>query len=260
MMSKNFLISSFLSATFCLSGCADKADNLPSTVSSTIGNIEITAEDYATVKQFSSRSDERKKAAFASFYERFKMATFLESGELKDDKKLKVDIATSFQQLVLNRYFKSFMEENLTDDRIQAYYDAHKLDFIEKIFSVTAITLRSAPVTSPEQVSNLLERAEEISALIKKGAAIDEIEGVFSSTLELSRKNTTSATLDILRKLEIGQLSDPVEARAGVQLFRLNAVAELDVSEADVLAKARYSLQQDMKAKEYDRIKKLAGL
>ena len=249
MRSKKGLV--LLVISFSLFGCNKEGGDVGAEeiLSQNFFNLDVDLDEYASIKQFSDRSRERKEAGFKAFVERYNMASYLMENDLKENKEVRLQLAEIFQKKIIEHHFGDYVTKNISDEMAKQYYEEHKTEFIDSEYETTVISLRNGP-SSLNAESELTKRALDISGQIKAGVDLGEIDGVLISNLILKASNAEAKALEQLKSINVGELTIPIKTRTGIKLYRLDSKTELNVSLEELMPKIRYRLEQNIKKTE----------
>jgi len=249
-----------LLAIYCfLFGCSKGVDETPPVNKSFVNifDLDITKDEYASIKQFSDRSDDRKNAAFKSFSDRYEMATYLMNHDLKENNEIRLKLAEFFQREVINDHLNNFLAEKISDEMVLEHYEKNKEQFIYNEYTVTVIGLRGTPSLSNDELK-LEQTAKNISEQIVSGLDLNTIKDVYISDQVIRESNTNSKIVEQLRRIDVGGVTEPIKTRVGVKLYRLDGVNELEHSFEEIKSKIRYTMEQEARSAEFDRLLKLS--
>lgn len=232
-------------------------------------NFELTAEEYAEIKRIPDRAEARKEAAFNSFSERTQIANYLLEGPLKLDVGVQVLAIEAKNKLTIDAYLERFVDSEITEEAIQAFYDENKGDFLHADYHVSHLLIRLPGTESEQDVEVAFATAQELREKLEAGedfAALVTAHSDDKSTIDqggklspISTRNGDPAITEALASLEEEGISQPVRTRLGIQLFRLDAKEEQQIEYESVKDKIAYQLRQEIKEKELARLREIAN-
>jgi peptidyl-prolyl cis-trans isomerase SurA len=173
-------------------------------------NLDVSEEVTAAVKRLREESnipnDEALEAALKQEGSSLK--------ELREDFRRRI-----IQQRILWNYVQG--KVNISEDEIKNYYDQHKSELMtEPRSKITRYTISDENVTKEE----LKTEADSVLSELRGGKEIDP--AVFphlkvDAGVEYARADIDPKIADILDKVEVGSLTDPVEIGTGYIIFKV---------------------------------------
>lgn len=250
----------FLLVISCLLlGCTNDIDegSIVNERSDNAFDLDITSDEYASIKQFSGRSEERKNVAFKSFSDRYEIASYLINHDLEENNEIKLKLAEFFHREVINYYLNDLVAEKISDEMIFDYYKKNKDQFIYNEYIVSVVSFRNNPSFSKDEVK-IEKKIKDVSEQIVKGMNLEEIKDVHISDQVIRESNSNQETIEQLKAIDVGGVTNPIKTRSGIKLYRLDSINELANSFEELKSKIRYKMEQDVRSAEFERLLKLS--
>jgi peptidyl-prolyl cis-trans isomerase SurA len=154
---------------------------------------------------------------------------------------LKTQIRNSLlTQEVIRREVGSHI--NIPNDEVKKYYDEHQKDFIRPEQVVLAEIFLSTDGKSPEEMSSVEKKAEDLRNRVVKGEEFSEIAKHFSEgstakdggTLGTFERGQLDKQLeDVVFKMNKGQMTDVIQTKSGFEVLKVEAHFEAGLQPQD---------------------------
>ena len=131
---------------------------------------------------------------------------------------------------------------SIPNDEVKKYYDEHQKDFVRPEQVVIAEIFLSTAGKSPEEMSSVEKKAEDLRNRVVKGEDFNEIAKHFSegSTATdggllgtFERGQLDKQLDDIVFKLEKGQMTDVIQTKTGFEVLKVEAHFEAGLQPLD---------------------------
>ncbi|MGB8525079.1 MAG: peptidylprolyl isomerase [Candidatus Acidiferrales bacterium] len=131
---------------------------------------------------------------------------------------------------------------SIPNDEVKKYYDDHQKDFVRPEQVVIAEIFLSTAGKSPEEMSSVEKKAEDLRNRVVKGEDFNEIAKHFSegSTATdggllgtFERGQLDKQLDDIVFKLEKGQMTDVIQTKTGFEVLKVEAHFEAGLQPQD---------------------------
>ncbi|HXO05483.1 MAG TPA: peptidylprolyl isomerase [Candidatus Sulfotelmatobacter sp.] len=154
---------------------------------------------------------------------------------------LKTQIRNSLlTQEVIRREVGSHI--NIPNDEVKKYYDEHQKDFVRPEQVVLAEIFLSTDGKSPEEMSSVEKKAEDLRNRVVKGEEFSEIAKHFSEgstakdggTLGTFERGQLDRQLeDVVFKMNKGQMTDVIQTKSGFEVLKVEAHFEAGLQPQD---------------------------
>jgi peptidyl-prolyl cis-trans isomerase SurA len=154
---------------------------------------------------------------------------------------LKTQIRNSLlTQEVIRREVGSHI--NIPNDEVKKYYDEHQKDFVRPEQVVLAEIFLSTDGKSPEEMSSVEKKAEDLRNRVVKGEEFSEIAKHFSEgstakdggTLGTFERGQLDKQLeDVVFKMNKGQMTDVIQTKSGFEVLKVEAHFEAGLQPQD---------------------------
>ncbi len=210
------------------------------------------------------KSVERQQRVFQNFEQRTRIADYLLAEEYAGDAELEVRLLQARNKQVIELHLQNTTANAVPDEAVQAFYEEHSDRFAIYEYSVAHILIRErnqdAIAETLMAISERLDAGESFEVLV-----LDYSEDMASKNnngvLDAMRSDSGAREIiEVVSRLEPGEISVPVQTRRGTQIFKLlekNTAGAVEFE--SVKAKVRYQLEQQAKTKELERLAKIAS-
>lgn len=247
-------------------GCNQQGD-----VIAKVGDRKITAPEFAAYRHFKRIPDNDQKrgdALLNDYLQREALAQAItETGSL-DKAQIDAELDEFRQQMLISRYFESFLDKAVTESAIQNFYAANADRYEEKRVHVAHILIRTRPEMTDAELKAKLTQAHEIASLANSGKDFSELAAQYSED-ELSAKKggdlgwMKAGAIDAsfskeAFELAVGKTSEPVKTPYGFHVLKVLEAPTVVKQPFDaVKGDIRYELRSQAKEAE---LKRLQGL
>lgn len=247
-------------------GCNQQGD-----VIAKVGDRKITAPEFAAYRHFKRIPDNDQKrgdALLNDYLQREALAQAItETGSL-DKAQIDAELDEFRQQMLISRYFESFLDKAVTESAIQNFYAANADRYEEKRVHVAHILIRTRPEMTDAELKAKLTQAHEIASLANSGKDFSELAAQYSED-ELSAKKggdlgwMKAGAIDAsfskeAFELAVGKTSEPVKTPYGFHILKVLEAPTVVKQPFDaVKGDIRYELRSQAKEAE---LKRLQGL
>jgi len=260
-----------ITLSFILSACG-KGDKNPTLAK--VNGIEITKEQFDAFlkfKRIADRNDKKQSALLDQYIEREALASMIEKDDLIDKTMTQAELNEFKKEMLITRYFETYLNDTVTDQSVQNYYNTHAGDYEEKKAHVAHILIRTnKKMSEPERMAKLTT-AQEAYSKIKSGKSFNDIAKDYSEDKVSSPKGGDLGWLkqgsispkfsDTVLSMKPGEVSEPFETPFGFHVVTLLEEPKV-IRQAfeTVSGNIRYQLRLEAKNAEMERLMKKAKI
>ena len=240
-------------------------------VVATVGDRKITQSEFAAYRDFKrvpETDTKRAEALLGDYVEREALAQAILSTKALDQKQIDAEIDEFRQQMLISRYFETFLDKAVTESAIQNFYTANAARYQEKRIHIAHILIRTRPEMSETELKAKLTQAHEVASQAHAGQDFSQLAAKFSED-DLSAKK--GGDLGCLKEgaidnafsqqvfaLAQGSVSDPIKTPYGFHVVKvIEAPTVVKQPFEAVKGDIRYELRSQAKEAE---LKRLQGL
>ncbi len=247
---------------FCLYGC-DKTDRVAE-----VGDESVTRqqyESYLKLKRIPLNDTAKYERQLVEYLKREAMAqAILEEGKL-DQALIDAEVEEFRKQLVISRYFETYLDDQATDEGIQNFYAENEENFTSEKVHVAHILFRVRPDMEESERSAILTTAHEAYSKIRAGESFDEMAKTLSEDKVSAAKGgdlgwikkgaVAPAFSDKAFALKKGEVSEPFLTPFGFHIVKVLDEKQLVKQPLEaVKGDIRYQLRNKAKAAEKERL------
>jgi peptidyl-prolyl cis-trans isomerase C len=254
------LLAALLGAT----GCKGKSNELASINGRSVKQTEFDA--HLKLKHISPADEKRRERALDEYLERTALSAVIEKQPNFDKAAIDAEVAELRKELVISRYFDSFLDGKVNDAAVKNYYDANVKNYEQRKVHAAHILVRTNPKMSDEERKAKRTSIQEIHGKLQAGEAFEElartlsedrISGVKGGDLGWLREGAIAPEFSKQAfQMKAGTVSEPVETQFGFHIIKLleePKVVRKPFSGA--LGDIRYQLRAEAKEAELKRLK-----
>lgn len=260
------LLGMMLTILGCSKYFGDNDSQTVGTAISVIGDLPNKLQAaYTSLRKISESDEEQQRRSFDTFRQRTALADYLVSKNLSNDALTQLAVIDVRNNVVIQRYFDTYLDKIVTDDQVEKYYKDHQQQFTEKKYKISHIMLRLNPGMSQEDIKKKQALASEIVDKYRKGTTFEVLAKEYSDDINAKTNGGDWGVVDVVTAdpillkvvegLKVGEVSQPFEAWGSIEIVKLVEAPEGKVkSLADVSDKIKYTLKEEAKNKELNRI------
>jgi hypothetical protein len=216
------------------------------------------------IRGIGDNEKDRLNKAFDQFQRRSRIATHLAQNALADSLKARVAGQVRFSSGVIDRYMDQYLADKIDQDALKKYFQKNKAKYGQRRIRVAHIVIRDEPqADAPENEAR--KRAENVLAELESGADFGEVATRYSDDAAtadkggeigwLRAREASQAIRKAVANLDEGAVSEPVETRRGIQIFKLLERSRTESpSFESVKSRVRYDLKQKLRSEEFERL------
>ncbi|MBF0118184.1 MAG: peptidylprolyl isomerase [Desulfobacterales bacterium] len=233
-----------------------------------VNNKPITNEEfdaYLKFKRTPAKDEKLYNSILDQYIEREALASVIETEKVLDNLLLQAELNEFRKEMMISRYFEKFLNEKVTEQTIQNYYNTHANDFDERKAHAAHILIRTNPkMTEPERKVKLTTAQEAYSqiktgkdfASVAKDYSEDKISVKKGGDLGWIKEGTIDAHFSkTVFELKPGSVSEPFETPFGFHIVKLLEGPQIIKKPLKTVAgDIRYQLRNQAKKTEVDRL------
>lgn len=252
------------SVTVCLIACSNRDDIQVAE----INGKKVYQRDfdaYLEHKRASGRNEEEKQRLLDVFLQREALASFIEQEYLADNAVVKAEIDELRREVLINRYFESYLSEQASEEAVSNYYNLNAEKYEDKKVHVAHILLRLNRNMDDSQ--RQVKRTTIQEAYSKLQAGMDFVEAVklYSEDAVSAKKGGDLGWVkegsihkrfsEIAFSTAEGEFSEPFETSYGFHLIKVLESPKVSRKSLEaVKGQIRYELRNAAKKAERARL------
>lgn len=247
----------------CLSACGESGDKLAEVGDRTITNQQF--DSYLDFKRISTQDETKREKVLDEYLEREALAGVIEDEELLDADLIAAELNEFRKEMLISRYFETFLKEKVTDTAVQNYYNTHAGDYEESKVHAAHILIRTNSKMSETERKAKLTTAQEAYSKITAGQDFAEIAKTYSEDTVSAKKGgdlewLKQGSIDArfskkLFEMEPGQVSEPFETSFGFHIVKIIEGAKTVKRPFEAVSgDIRYQLRNEAKQAEMERL------
>jgi peptidyl-prolyl cis-trans isomerase C len=244
------------------SGCGEK-DKLASVNGKTITNAQFDA--YLKFKRINVTDDTKRTQAVDQYLQREALTAAIEKTDVLDKAMIEAELNEFRKEMLVSRYFETFLKDKVTDEAIRNYYVANEKTYQQRQVHVAHILLRTNRNMGEAEKQAKLTTAQEAYSKIKKGEDFAEIAKNYSEDTISGKKGGDLGWLkegsidkrfsEKVFSMQPGEVSEPFETNFGYHIVKLidgprTVTKPFDAVKGDI----RYKLRNQAKQAELERL------
>lgn len=263
-MKKQIFISALTASVLLLSACSEKPGVL------TVEGETTTREAfdaYLAHKNVQAKTAELRQAQLERFADREALAAaILKSGRV-DREALEAEVADYKRQVVINRYFSEFVDQNVSDQAVQNYYQQNQQKYASQQAKVSHMLFRVNPEMSEAERLAKQTKAQDAKVKVMTGQPFNEVAQALSEDKLSAKKGGSLGWLKtgsvspefsdlIFNKLKAGEVSEPILTTFGYHVVKLDEAPKTVKQPLEAVAgQIKYALKKEAKEAEEKRLK-----
>jgi len=248
-----------------LPGCGER-DRSPKLA--TVNDRSITEaefEAYLKFKRLPAQDEKRREKLLDQYIEREALASVISQEKLLDNNLIQAELNEFRKQMLISRYFEKYLQEKVSDQAVQNYYNTHASDYEQLKAHGAHILIRTNKKMSEPERKAKLTKAQEAYSLIRSGKDFGEVAKKYSEDKISAKKGgdlgwLKQGSIDprfskTLFELKPGEVSEPFETVFGFHIVKLIEGPQVVKQPFDaVTGDIRYQLRNEAKKAELERL------
>lgn len=245
-----------------LAGCGTE-EKLASVDGRAVTQAEFDA--FLKFNRHRAQDEKRRSALLDQYLEREALAAAIDKEPLLDKALIAAELNEFRKEMLIARYFETFLKDKVSRDAVRNYYNTHAGDYEEKQVHVAHILIRTNPKMSEPERKAKLTTAQEAYSQIRSGKAFEKVAEQYSEDKVSAKKGgdlgwIKQGAVDknfsrTAFELEEGAVSDPFETPFGFHVIKvLSAPRTVKRPFEAVAGDIRYQLRNKAKKAELERL------
>ena len=214
-----------------LISCGEK-DTAP--VLATVNEKPITQsefEAYLKFKRLPAKDKAQREKLLDQYLERAALATVIENQKVLDQDLIEAELNEFRKEMLISRYFEKFLDDKVTSEAIQNYYNTHAADYEDRKALAAHILIRTNKKMSEVERKARLTTAQEAYSLLRAGKKFEDVAAEYSEDkisaskggqLGWIKEGSIDAKFsEVLFGLKPGEFSEPFETPFGFHIVML---------------------------------------
>lgn len=247
----------------CLSACGESGEKLAEVGDKTTTKQQF--DSYLEFKRISTQDETRREKVLDEYLEREALAGVIEKEDLLDADLVAAELNEFRKEMIISRYFESFLKDKVTDTAVQNYYNTHAADYEESKVHAAHILIRTNSKMTETERKVKLTTAQEAYSKIMAGQDFEEIAKNYSEDTVSAKKGgdlgwLKQGSIDArfskkLFEMEPGEISEPFETSFGFHIVKvLEGAKTVKRPFEAVSGDIRYQLRNEAKQAEMERL------
>jgi len=265
--SRLFLAGSVLLAA--LGGCDATGDSIAQVNGKPVTQERFDA--YLKFKRVPAQNPQWVQRELDDYLEREALAGQIEEQKLLPAEQVAVEVDEFRKQMLISRYFETFLQEKVTDDALRNYYAGHPEQFQVRRVHVAHILLRTNAGMSDAERQALLTRARDIYtrangqvefATLAKEVSEDQLSSQRGGDLGWLQEGAIDPAFSTkVFAMKAGELSEPLATPFGLHIVKVLEGPEVTKQPFEsVSGDIRYRLRQEARQAELERLRGAAKI
>lgn len=252
-----------------ISGCDSGGKSIAEVNGKPISQERFDA--YLKFKRVPTQNDEWVNRELDEYLEREGLAGQIEAQGLLPAEQVNVEVAEFRKQMLIGRYFETFLRERVTDEAVRNFYATNPDQFQTKKVRVAHILLRTNPGMSDAERQALLTKAQEVYsranaqedfAVLAKEFSEDQLSGKQGGDLGWLQEGAIAPEFsNKVFAMKAGELSEPLVTPFGFHVIKVIEGPQIIKQPFEAVSgDIRYRLRQEARQAELERLKTAAKI
>lgn len=263
-MNRLMKIVMLLAITVIGMGCGQSADKVATVGDKTISKSEFAA--FLAYKRVDENNQPLVSAQLDNYLNREALAQAIEQANLLDQAKIAAELNEFKKEMLISRYFETFLKSQITDSAIRNYYTSHAANYESKKVNVAHILIRTPANIDETTRSAKYTRAHAAYSKLNTGADFAEVVNEYSEDTISAKKAGVIGWLNqgaidpvfsdkVFNSLKKGEISEPFQTSFGFHIVKLiEGPVVVKKPLEKVMGDIRHQLRKDAKATELKRL------
>src|SRR3989338_387370 len=268
MQYQRLALATALVAVF-LTGCDSASDSIAEVNVQAVSQARFDA--YLNFKRVPTQNGELVQRELDDYLEREGLAGQIEAQKLLPAEQLDAEVPKFGKQMLISRYFETFLRERVTDEAVRNFYATNPDQFQARKAQVAHILLRTNPGMSEAERQALLTKAQEVYsransnedfAALAKEYSEDQLSAQQGGSLGWLQEGAIDPAFSTkVFAMKAGELSEPLVTPFGFHVIKLLEGPQVIKQPFEAVSgDIRYRLRQEAKQAELERLKQAAKI
>jgi len=179
-------------------------------------------DEYVKIKRLQLPGDEQTARALDEYATSVGLAGAIESEKVLDPLAIQAEVDAVKRQVLINRYFERYLENNVTEQDVQDYYDAHSSEFEDQTVHVAQILFRTSQRTTDSEIKAKRVAAQAAYEQLRGGKDFAEVATAVSEDPSSRKKGgdvgwlraggANNIIVQRAFKLKPGEFTEPIQS------------------------------------------------
>ena len=235
------------------------------------GSVKLTQgalDGYLKLKRISPQDKDRVQRAKDEYIQRLALAEAVANTQYIDQELVNAEMAEFRNQMLVSRYFESYLNDKVSDQSIQNFYNTHPDEFqVEKV-AVSHILIRTNPAMTEAERKALMTKATEAYSKARSGADFGKLALQYSDDKLSAKKGGSLGWINQgaidpafskkVFSMQTGDISEPFTTPFGYHIIKVDEAKQVvKVPFEKVKGDIRYRLRQQARDVEMQRLLEL---
>lgn len=254
-----------------LAGCGGEPESKQAVKTAVLAEVNglsiapASFEAYLKLKRLAVGDDKQRKAHLDQYLEREALASTIAKQGVLDSALTEAELNEFRKEMLISRYFERYLNEQVTDQAVNNYYQSHITDFEQRKAHIGHILVRTRRDMAETERQVKKTAIHAAYAELQRGAPFEQVAKSFSEDAVSAAKGGDLGWLQegaidsnfsaTAFQLEQGQYSTPVETPFGFHIIKLIESPQVIRRPFEaVRGDIRYQLRAQAKQAELERL------
>ncbi|WP_144391294.1 peptidylprolyl isomerase [Pleionea sediminis] len=226
VFTKALVVTTVLSTLFA---CSDK-ESIAKVGSESVSKNEF--ETYMDFKRIDKSNEKLRDSYLNDYLERKALTQAIQKTEQLDQAKINAELEEFKKQMIISRYFDSYLDEKISEQAIRNYYASNSNKYESKKAQVAHILVRTNSSMSEEERQAKYTQIHQVYSQLNAGKSFDELAEKFSEDTISSKKGGVIGWINqgaidpvfskkVFEEMESGAVSEPFQSSFGFHIVKL---------------------------------------
>jgi peptidyl-prolyl cis-trans isomerase C len=206
-----------------------QSESLASVNGKTITQAEFDA--YLKFKRLPATDESRREKLLDQYLEKEALAAVIEKESVLDQHRIKVELNEFRKEMLLSRYFETFLEKQVGDQEVENYYNTHASDFESRSVHVAHMLIRTNRKMGEIERKAKLTTAQEAYSKLRTGEPFEKVAEKYSEDKLSAKKGgdlgwIKEGSIDArfskqAFSVPAGEISEPFETAFGFHVLKV---------------------------------------
>jgi peptidyl-prolyl cis-trans isomerase C len=230
-------------------------------------------DNYLELKNIPNDNAKRTEGVLKDYMQREAIASTIQKIETFDSKLIDAEVNEFKKQVLISRYFESYLSKKVSDEAIRNYYNTHPEEFQRERIKVAHLLIRTREKMSDIERQATLTRAQEAYSKARAGLSFADVAKQYSEDTVSAKQggelgwlargavDPTFSTKLFDSNMAAGDISEPFQTPFGFHVVKIIENAEISKTPFEkVKGNIRYRLRQQAKQAEMARLTSVSNI
>ncbi|MCF6209888.1 MAG: peptidylprolyl isomerase [Gammaproteobacteria bacterium] len=264
-MKLHYTVLSLMLTGALIAGCSnDPGDKSVAQV----GSKKISQQeydDYLKFKRVPAQDTDRSERLLDDYLEREAISAQVADSDYIDAQMAEVEVNEFRKQMLISRYFESYLNDRVSEEAVQNYYNTHKGEFQTEQVKVAHILIRTNDKMSEAERKARLTLAQEAYGKARTDKSFEELAEQYSEDKVSAKQGGVIGWIkrgaidpvfsEKVFSLVVNEISEPFATPFGFHVVKVVEAARIVKTPYEkVKGDIRYRLRQEAKQAEWERL------